>query len=570
MDTASIAALLEEIATLLELSGDNPFKVNAHRKAARVLEGLDEDLKLIAKEGRLEQLPGIGKALAEKIAEAVETGKISEHQQLKKQLPKGLLEMLEIPGLGAKKIARLHEELGITSLAKLKHACSNGQVAKLKGFGVKTEANILDGLNHLQAYKRRRLWWEAMQVAQGLLEGLRELKAVKKAEIAGGLRRRKETVHDIDLLVASKEPDAVLDWFTSHPNMARVLAHGDTKASIRLDDGVQVDLRVVPPEQWAFALVYFTGSKEHNVRLRSRAKERGWTLNEYEMEGLKPSAKITEADLYKALDLDYIEPELREDSGEIEAAEAGALPQLVREEDIRGVFHNHTTESDGRSTLEEMAAAAASYGWDYLGIADHSKFSVQANGLDEERVLRQLEEIRSYNASKQRKIRLFAGIECDILSDGSLDLDDEVLEALDYVVISVHSRFKQDEAEMTARIIKAIEHPASTMLGHMSGRLLLKREPYAFNAGKIIDAAIANNVIIEINGNPMRLDMDWRLWHRASEKGLLTSINPDAHSTEGLQFFKSGVNVARKGWLEPKHVFNTWTLKEVCDYLNLP
>jgi DNA polymerase (family 10) len=401
--------------------------------------------------------------------------------------------------------------------------------------------------------------------------------------VAGSLRRLRETVGDLDFIVASADPQPVMDWFVTQPAVAEVTAHGTTKSSVRFEGGLQADLRVVPAEQFAFALHHFTGSKDHNVALRQRALARGFSLSEWGLvqqggEGdrnavprseatTRPGAEQTgpndlsaiktEEELFEFLGLAEIPPELREGLGEIEAAEAQQLPNLVTSADIRGVFHNHTTASDGRGTIEEMAAAAGALGWDYLGLADHSKASYQANGLDDARVLRMIESIRAFNESGASSVHVFSGIECDILPDGSLDLEESTLAALDYAVMSVHSSFSQSEEEMTARVIRAIEHPATTMLGHPTGRILLRREPYKIDLAKVIDAAIANRVIIEINANPRRLDMDWRLWRRAAERGLMCSINPDAHSMEGLSYFDAGVNIARKGWLEKEQVLNS-------------
>lgn len=559
MDREEIARIFDEIASILELKGDNPFKIRAYLNAARQVE--EADLKTLIDKEELTTLPGIGKDLAGKITTLYRTGKLSEYEALKKSLPHGLLEMRNIPTLGPKKIKVLYEELGIKTLAELKSACEKGKLQALKGFSKKTEENILHGLENLKAYGQRMLWWEAQAIALPLVEKMKKQKGVEAAEIGGSFRRKLETVGDLDFLAAANEAEGVIDWFTSQGE--EVLAKGKTKASIRLKGGFQADLRVVPPESFPFALHYFTGSKEHNIKIRKRAIEFGYSLSEW---GLIPPPKKqikTEEQLFKFLKLAYIPPELREDRGEIEAAEKKRLPRLVADEDIQGVFHNHTVASDGRNTLEEMAEAAAALGFSYLGIADHSPSSTQANGLSEERLLEQIEQIRRYNRSKKKALHLFAGTECDILNDGSLDFPDAILKQLDYVVVSIHRRFKDDEATTTRRLIRAIEHPLSTMLGHMTGRLLLRREPYAVDAQKVIDAAIANGKIIEINAQPERLDMDWRLWHAAKEKGLKCSINPDAHSTSGLSLFRAGVNVARKGWLEKSDVINTYPLAQV-------
>lgn len=572
MDKKEIAKIFEEIAVLLELKAENPFRIRAYRNAARAVLSLDEDLETVVKEKRLTDLEGIGVDLAGKITKLVKTGRLPFYEKLKKSTPKGVIAMMRVHGLGGKKIKILYEKLKIKSIEDLKDACKKGKLSKLRGFGAKTEKNILESLEHQEAYQQRHLWWTAMDIAEPILQDLRKLKAVDKAEMAGSLRRKLETIGDLDFLVASSNPKPVMNWFTSQPFVARVLGKGETKSSVKLKSGMQADLRVVPKKQFEFALAYFTGSKEHNIKMRERSIKRGWTLSEYGLEAGKKKGKgpfsgikkdVTEADIYKALGLSYVPPELREDRGELEAAERGTIPALVEEKDIRGTFHNHTTASDGRNTLKEMVAAAQELEWEYIGISDHSKSSFQANGQNEEQLLKQIEEIRRLNNSKKFQTFVFAGVECDILSDGKLDFSNEVLKKLDYVVISVHSSLQQDEKTMTKRIIRAVENPYTTMVGHITGRLLLKREGYKVNVGKIIDACIANKKIIEINANPMRLDMDWRWWHYASDKGLMCCINTDAHNVDTLQFYRAGVNVARKGWLEKKHILNTRSLSQV-------
>lgn len=583
MKKAEIAAVLNDIATLLELKGENPFKIRAYSAGARVLETLsEEEIAGRVAAGSLQEVKGIGEALAQKISELHQTGKLEFHAKLKASLPPGLIELLEIPGLGPKKIKALHEQLGVDSIAKLEAACSSGQVAALTGFGDKTQAKILEGIANRAAYAKRHIWWEAWHVAEPILAGLRALPQVLQAEHAGSLRRRMETVGDLDFLVATREAQPVADWFVRLPEVKEVTAHGATKASVRLQSGLQADLRMVPPEQFVFALHHFTGSKDHNVQMRGRALARGLSMSEWglvpaEGEGTaKQKAEdrglqteiATEEQLFAALGLNFIPPELREGRGEIEAAEAGPLPRLIEERDIRGVFHNHTTESDGHNTLEEMVHAAQDCGWEYFGVADHSKSSFQARGLDEKRLAAQVEAIRALNVSGRFTTHVFAGSEVDILPDGRLDFSDEVLATLDYVVASVHSSFKQTREEMTARIIRAVEHPKVTMLGHLTGRLLLERPGYDVDVEKVIDAAIVHGVIIELNAAPWRLDMDWRYWRKAAERGLLTSINPDAHSTAHLQWYKAGVAAARKGWLTSANVLNTRSLSAVKKFLS--
>jgi DNA polymerase (family X) len=581
MTKNEIADVLAEIGTLMELKGENSFKVRAYSSGARAIEALERDeFEKLVTEGRIQSVKGIGEALASKIAELHSKGRLEFLDRLKASIEPGLIEMLRIPGLGPKKIAALRRELGIASIPELEKACKGGRVADLAGFGEKTQEKILTGIRNREAYSRRHLWWDAMQVAAPIVAGLRGLKQVERSETAGSLRRGLETVGDLDFIVSARAETPVVDWFVGQAGVKEVTARGESKASVRFDGGLQADLRIVPPAQFAFALHHLTGSKDHNVQMRQRALERGLSLSEW---GLVPSegegtardkagrsegiAAADENAIFAALGLAFIPPELREGMGEIAAAERGEIPRLVELADIRGAFHNHTTESDGSNTLQEMAAAAEALGWDYLGIADHSKSSRQANGLSEERLLRQLENIEALNPSRRFKTRIFAGTECDILPDGSLDFEDGVLARLDYVVASVHSAFGRDEDAMTSRIIRAVENPRTTMLGHLSGRLLLEREGYSVDAAKVIDAAIANGVAIELNANPCRLDMDWRLWRRAAERGLECSINPDAHDTAGLGFVRAGINAARKGWLTRENVVNTLPVGKIESWL---
>ncbi|MDG1241726.1 MAG: DNA polymerase/3'-5' exonuclease PolX [Opitutae bacterium] len=577
MNKADIVDVLEDIAVLLELKGDNPFKIRAYSSGARVLETMEADLGDLIEAGQLSGVKGIGAALVDKIETLHATGELEYYTKLRESVAPGLIEMLEIPGLGGKKVKKLHDAIGVESIDALQVACESGAVEALKGFGKKSAEKILTGIANRAAYAKRHHWWTAREVALPILEGLRGLPQTERAEVAGSLRRLRETVGDLDFIVASADPQPVMDWFVTQPAVAEVTAHGATKSSVRFEGGLQADLRVVPAEQFAFALHHFTGSKDHNVALRQRALARGYSLSEWglaqkgeegDQQAEIPDTIQTEKGLFEFLGLAEIPPELREGLGEIEAAEAQQLPNLVTSADIRGVFHNHTTASDGRGTIEEMATAAEALGWDYLGLADHSKASYQANGLDDARVLRMIESIRAFNQSGASAVHVFSGIECDILPDGSLDLEESTLGALDYTVMSVHSSFSQSEEEMTARVIRAIEHPATTMLGHPTGRILLRREPYKIDLRKVIDAAIANRVIIEINANPRRLDMDWRLWRRAAERGLMCSINPDAHSTDGLGYFDAGVNIARKGWLEKEQVLNSRDCAGVLRWFN--
>ncbi len=598
MTKNEIADVLAEIGVLLELKGENPFKVRAYQSGARVVQSLEEpELARLIAANELLTVKGIGDALAKKIAELHTTGRLEFFEKLKASVEPGLVELLEIPSLGPRKIKLLHEKLGITSLAALTAACDDGRVAALEGFGARTQEKILAGIRNREAYGRRHLWWEAWHVAAPIVAALRARPEVSQAEAAGSLRRGMETVGDLDFIVAASDGAPVARWFAALPDVREVTAQGETKTSVRFGSGLQADLRIVPEEQFVFALHHFTGSKDHNVQMRQRALARGLSLSEWGLvpaggeetvktkvarrgsggAGSGPAAPITpaqparprsETELFQLLGLPFIPPELREGLGEIEAAEAGRLPALLEPGDLRGAFHCHTTESDGRSTLNEMVAEAEALGWEYLGIADHSKSSFQANGLTEERLLAQLEMIRALNASGRFRTHVFAGSECDILADGRLDFDDAVLARLDYVVASVHNALGQDEDTMTKRIIRAIEHPRTTMLGHVTGRLLLRREGYRVNLEKVIDAALARGVIIELNASPSRLELNWRYWRKAAERGLQCAINPDAHEAANLRHVRGGINSARKGWLTKRDVLNTRTTAEVQRYFD--
>jgi DNA polymerase (family 10) len=536
--------------------------------AARALEMYNEDLHAAARENRLGEIPGIGSAIAAKLTELLTTGRLAYYDKLRDEFPPEIFQLFEIPGLGAKKIKLLYDNLQIHSIARLEHACKEGKIAELPGFGKKTAEKLLKAIEERKQHVGSFRLDEAAVLAERILEDLREHPAIAQVACAGSYRRRKEVLHDLDFVVSTKEPAVVIADFKSHHLVSEVIAAGDTKVSVRLNNGMQCDLRVVTNAEFPFALAYFTGSKEHNVALRSRALKRGWTLNEYrfaEVPGKKsePIPEIyDEPSLYRALDLEWVEPELREDRGEITAAEKGTLPSLIRVENLRGTFHVHTNASDGRATLEQMADAAMELGLSYLGISDHSKSSVQANGLDERRLEKQMAEIDRLNETFE-DFKLFKGVECDILKDGSLDLSDEILSRLDFVVASVHASFAMPEAEMTERIIKAISNPNVTMLGHLTGRLILTREGYAVDIPAVIQAAAETGTIIELNANPRRLDMDWRWWPLAREKGVRCSINPDAHRLPALQNLWFGVQLARKGWLTRNDVINTLPLGKV-------
>ncbi len=567
----AVVDILENIAQMLELKGENVFKIRAYGNAARALETFTGDFAKTVAESQLTEISGIGKAIAEKITEMVATGQLAYFEILKAEFPPGIFEMFELQGLGPKKIKILWDTLGIVTMAALEKGCKDGSIAALRGFGQKTADNILKAIEDRKKHAGIFRLGEIAPDAELLLQELRELPDVSQVSIAGSYRRRKETVRDIDYIVATRVPDPVSDYFVNHPTVESVIARGPTKSSVRLKSGIQADLRVVTNEQYPFALAYFTGSKEHNIAIRNRALARGWTLNEYRLAPDEKSKKMpepippiyTEDDLHRALGLDYIAPELREDRGEIAAAEKHQLPKLIEVQNLRGTFHNHTTASDGRNTLAEMAAAAQELGLQYLGIADHSKSSYQAHGLELDRLLKQIAEIRELNKQWDGSFRLFAGIECDILKDGTLDFPNEVLAQLDYVVASVHNSFSMPEAEMTHRIIRAISNPYVNFMGHLTGRLLLSREGYQVNVPAVIDAAADTGTIIELNANPRRLDMDWRWWPLAKQKGVKCVINPDAHTTATLQFLYFGVGTARKGWLTKEDVVNCLPLGKI-------
>jgi DNA polymerase (family 10) len=571
MDKQQVAAALDDIGTLLELQGENPFKSVAYHNAARAIEQLDGSLADAITSGKLAEIPKIGERIREKILTLVSTGSLPYLEELRAKFPPGLFELLRVQGLGPKKVKAVYEELGVDSLEKLKAECESGRVAKLKGFGAKTQQNILEGIGFLAQMGQRLRIDQVLPLAQSLLDGLRDCPGIQRMELCGSLRRRRETIKDIDILVSAKDAAPIMERFVKLPGVAQVIGHGETKSSIIVAGSGRImmnaDLRVVDDKQFPFALLYFTGSKEHNVVLRGRAQQYGLKLNEYELAGDGKSIRCKdEADIYRALDLDYIEPELREDTGEIDAAAEHRLPHLIEAKDIHGTFHCHTNWSDGTSTLEEMVDAAKNLGMKYFGIADHSQSLTVANGLSPERVRKQQAEIDAL-AKKVHGIRIFKGIECDILADGSLDYDDEVLKTFDYVVASVHSHFNQPEAEMTARIVKAISNPYVTMLGHATGRLLQRREGYHVDLEAVLQAAAKHETMVEINAHPMRLDLDWIHCKRAKALGVRLVINPDAHNIHDIGYVSYGVDVARRGWLEKGDVFNTKTAAQVAKAL---
>lgn len=571
MDRDQVAEILVEIGVMLELKGENPFKTRAYTNAARTLEGLSEPLEKLIAENRLGEIKGIGEALQKKITELVTTGKLAYYDDLKATLPAGLLSLLQIPGLGPKKVKALYEKLGVTGLEPLEAACRAGKVALLEGFGEKTQLKILEGIQFRRAYASRHLLSQGLAAAEPILENLRQHPEVIRCSLAGSLRRFKEIIGDVDFLVSSQHAAPVIDFFVQQPGILSVSAQGETKASVVLAGGLQADLRVVTDREFPFALLYFTGSKEHNIVMRQRALQRGLRLNEYGLFRSKEETRdpqwlvpcATEDEVFAQLDLAYIPPELREDRGEFAAAEQDEIPRLLEWTDLRGSLHNHSNWSDGRNSMEEIAAHAEELGCAYWAITDHSKSSFQANGLPPGRVREQIKEVRRLNrqlAECGSDFRLLTGTEVDILSEGRLDFDDDLLAELDVVVASIHQGFAQSEAETTKRLICAAENRYVHTLGHLTGRLLLEREPYKVNQHAVIDACAETGTWIELNASPHRFDLDWRLWSYAKSKGVKCVINCDAHRLEHAGFLRLGAGLARKGWLTKADVVNTLPL----------
>ena len=568
MKRQTVVRILRETGQLLELKGENPFRVRAYENAARAVDGMTEDPQELLEAGTLAEVPGIGPGLVSAIAEIVHGGRLAQLDELKHEFPPGLLDLFRLPGLGPKRIRTLFRELGVGSPADLERACRSGAVAALPGFGAKTEQKILAGLAELGRHAERHLLSEARAVAEAVLEHLAGHPAVRRAEIAGSLRRWCETIGDLDFVaaVAAADRAEVARHFAAAPDVEEVTGTGETKVSILLARGMQSDLRMVAQDEFASAWHHFTGSKEHNVALRTRARQRGLTLNEYGLfRGEERIPVAVEADIYRELGLAAVPPEMREGLGEIELAERGPLPALLEPGDLRGTFHVHSTWSDGTASVEQMARAAGRLGWEYLGIADHSRAAAYAGGLDPDRVREQWREIDGWNAAGEAPF-LFKGTECDILQDGSLDFPDDLLLGFDFVVVSVHSRFRMPREAMTARISRAVGHPCTTFLGHPTGRLLLAREGYELDLEAVLDAAEAAGVVVEINANPHRLDLDWRPLRNWLGRGCSTSIHPDAHSPHGLEDVRYGVGVARKAGATAGQVLNARPLGAVREY----
>jgi len=564
----AVAAIFEEIADRLAIRGENVFRVRAYRNAARMLQGLGPDVKQKLDRGEdLTELPGIGVDLAGKIREILETGKCALLERLRRQMPAAVTELLKVPGLGPKRVALLWHELDVQTPEQVLRAARDQRIRTLPGFGEKMERQIEAAVAARLSVETRMKLATAAQYADALVRHLEREKGVDRVVVAGSFRRMRETVGDLDLMVTAQKANAAMERFVAYPEVAEVLAHGETRASVRLRCGLQVDLRVVPAESFGAALVYFTGSKAHNIALRRLAQERKLKINEYGVfKGAKRIAGNTEASVYGAVGLPEIPPELREDHGEIEAARAGRLPRLVEFADLRGDLHAHTTATDGRSPLEDMVAAAEALGFEYLAITEHSRRQTMAHGLDPERLRRQADAIDRMNA-KSKVIRVLKGIEVDILDDGTLDLPDRVLAELDLVVAAVHSRFNLSRAQQTERILRALDNPRVTLLAHPSGRLIGEREPYDVDMLKIMRKAKARRVHLELNAHPERLDLTDTNCRMAKDEGVLVAVNSDAHDTGEFANLRYGIGQARRGWLARADILNTRSLPELLPLL---
>ncbi len=571
MDRAEVADALEEIGVLLELLGENPFKTRAYDNAARIVRGLDSALEDLIARKALGAQKGIGPALVDKITTLVTTGRLPYLEELRKQVPAGMLEWQKIPGLGPKKARAIHVTLGISTLEELEQAAKDGKLRDLPGFGETSEKKILAGIAHVRDHAGRFLRPVILGEARRLIALLKAVKGVAHVEVAGSARRGASTSKDIDIVVTANDAAAVMDAFVADPGVVEVVGRGPTKSSVRLEAGPNADLRVVPKEAYPFALFYFTGSKAHNVALRGRAQAMGLKLNEYalvrESDGTPVPCKDERA-IYKALGLPFIPPELREDLGEIEAAEEEKLPKLVELVDLKGILHCHSTWSDGQNSIEEMAEAARAMGMGYLGLCDHSRAAAYAGGMSIERVREQHQAIDALNKKLGKSFRVLKGVEVDILTDGTLDYPDDVLKTFDLVVASVHSRFNLEAKEQTERMIRAVSNPYVDIVGHPTGRLLLTRDPYPLDLFAVIDAAAERGVAIEINAHPSRLDLDPAGVRHGLAKGMKTAIDPDSHDTAGLKDVAYGIETARRGWCTADDVLNARPLPELLDWLH--
>lgn len=578
MDKNQVAQLLEGIAELLTLKeGSSVFEVRAYENAARTITSLDGDITQLAHEGKLKGLPGLGATTLKRIEEAIDTGHIAFYDELRANTPPIKLEMLRIPGVGPKKINAIYEQLHVTSIPELEQACKDDRVAHLPGFGKKTQDKILQGIAFLAQHADRFLYPVGEAEAEQMRAALSTQPGIVRLQVGGSIRRRRETVKDIDMVLSVADDagddvrNALMDFFTQQPGIQAITGKGTTKSSAVLGSGIAMDLRVVSDSQFPYTLHHFTGSRDHHIALRRRALAMNMTINDYglfkgkEAEGGLVPCK-DEADIYAALGLDYIEPELREDMGEIEAAAQHKLPQLVQEGDLRGVLHAHTNWSDGQNTLREMADACIERGYTYLGITDHSKVAAYAGGLSEDDLLRQGEEIDRLNEQLTGRLHIFKGTECDILRDGALDYSDKVLASLDFVVASIHSNFNLSPQDQTQRMLRAISNPYVDIIGHPTGRILLGRAGYELDMDAVIEAAAQHGVCIEINAHPSRLDLDWHLVHKARNKGIKIPISPDAHTLAGIDVMRYGIGIARKGWLRPIDVLNTMETNDLLHF----
>jgi DNA polymerase (family 10) len=564
MENKTIADIFTEIADILEIQGENPFRVRSYRNAARTIEDMSRSLESLVKaDENLEEIPGIGKSMSEKIREILSTGKCHTLEELRSRIPPSLTELLKLEGLGPKKVKVLYDELAVDSVDRLEKAAQAGRLRNLPGMGLKTEEKILKSIEHYRAGMGRFKLSVGFQYAEALLRHLKGVPGVKRLDPAGSFRRRRETIGDLDILAICSKGCKVMDRFAGYGDVAEVLARGETKSSVRLKCGLQVDLRVLEEESYGAALHYFTGSKAHNVAIRERAKEKGLKVSEYGVFRAKDEKRLSgaeEEDVFKAVGLPLIPPELREDRGEVQAAGKGALPRLIELSDIRGDLQMHTTASDGKNSILEMARKAKEMGYAYIAITDHSKAVRVAGGMDEKQLAKHLKEIEKANGQISG-FRILKGVEVDILSDGTLDLKDDILRECEVVLASVHSRFSMEEGEMTRRVIKAIQNPNVKVLAHPTGRLILEREPFKINLREVVQAAVDHGVILEINAYPDRLDLKDVDARMARDLGAKLAIDTDAHSALQLELMKFGVFTARRGWIEAKDVINTLPLE---------
>lgn len=575
-----VAEKLSLVFQLMQLAGENRFKAIAFDKASQTIKGLSDDINVYIENKNLTDIKGIGKSIAEDIYAYAETGEMPVLEAFKVKVPVGLIKWLDISGLGPKNILKIHKEFGITEIDELKGLIESGELAKLSGLGGKSAEKIKKSIEWMEQFDERCRLNEATSIAHDIFESLKDLEGVQQIEIAGSLRRAKETIGDIDILIAANEEyiPNLFEVFTTHERVTEILGKGETKSSVRTQEGRQVDLRIVKPEHFAAALMYFTGSKEHNVVMRSRARDRGMSLNEYGLFKLTSEGETnfeeaisfeTEQDIYDKLGVNWVPPELREDRGEFDIFDEQKELPLVEESDIRGVIHAHSTWSDGKFTIKEMAEACIERGYTYLGITDHSKTAAYAGGLSVDDVKAQWKEIDALNnefKSNGVDFVIFKGIESDILADGSLDYPDEILDGFDFVIASVHQTLDMPRNKMMERFRNAIKNPHTRILGHPTGRLLLKRGGSDIDLNELVALAAEHNTAIEINASPWRLDLDWSYGNKAKEVGLMTSINPDAHSIEGIDDIQYGVRIARKGKYEKERVLNTKSAAEVMEF----